>query len=606
MSEKTSIQNIFEKRSAELESLYQVSLKRSNLLANLRLLVVLTGLGGCSFLYYSVGFSTALPAFGISLAFFIGLVIFHTRIDIRKKKTALLKSINDKNLDRLNGTWNRFSNEGQEYLDPTHLYASDLDIFGKNSLFQLLNSTTTFYGERLFADRLRSPIQDIPLLIKRQESIRELGRKAFWCQELEAEGLLASSQRKDPEALIYWAKGFHPIFQNHPLITWVIRIFPILSFLLIPVLVAIEAPILVIYIWVGIQVSVVGFSYIYLTQFLEPLAGYQTDLNAFGKMLKCIEKEHFSSAHLIELQKSILTAQTSASGQIKKLNRLVQWTEAKYSPLFHFVLNLILFWDFQCFLSLENWKRTSGTHIKTWLETLSIFEELCSFSILACNEPTWTFPQYLMEKTPQGAFTQLGHPLIHEKERVHNNLVIGKGSSILLITGSNMSGKSTFLRTIGLNLVLAYAGAPVCAKLFSCSTMNIVSSMRTSDNLENHISSFYSEVLRIKQILAEAASGDKAILFIIDEIFKGTNSQDRQAGAQAIIKKLNQPNCIGLVSTHDLELTSLASNSTMRMANYHFQESYGEDNRIHFDYLLKEGPSVSTNGLYLLKMVGIV
>ena len=251
-------------------------------------------------------------------------------------------------------------------------------------------------------------------------------------------------------------------------------------------------------------------------------------------------------------------------------------------------------------IALESLKKKSGKLIKTWLDTIGEFEALSSLSNLRYDNPDWTFPK-ITDKPYYIRARDMGHPLITEN-RVCNDLKIDGPTRALLITGSNMSGKSTYLRTAGINLVLAYAGGPVCAKEFHCNIFYIYTCMRVSDNLEKNISSFYAELLRIKEIVDE--SKRSKVFFLLDEIFKGTNSHDRHEGAKILIKRLLDNNAIGLISTHDLELGVLERESSGKVRNYHFKEYY-KNREIHFDYKLNPGISTTRNAMYLIKMVGI-
>ena len=339
-----------------------------------------------------------------------------------------------------------------------------------------------------------------------------------------------------------------------------------------------------------------------MVPFFKPLDQYRKDLQSFSSILRQIEGQTFSTSLLQEIRQDLSNTQLRpASQEIKRLTFLTDLLDVKYNPILHIFLNVFFLWDYQCYGLLVRWREQSGKKIENWLNSIAVFEELSSFAILAFSHPDWCYPDFF-ESNNQLEAHELGHPLIQVKERVTNDFEMSQEGRIHIVTGSNMSGKSTFLRTIGVNLVLAFSGSPVCARFFSCSLMNISTSMRTQDNLENHISSFYAEVLRIKTILDDATQSGNMI-FLIDEIFKGTNSQDRQQGAEAIIRSLNRSNVLGLVSTHDLALGDLANDSHLAVKNFHFTETYS-NNEIRFDYRLRSGISKTTNGLYLLKMVG--
>jgi DNA mismatch repair ATPase MutS len=279
---------------------------------------------------------------------------------------------------------------------------------------------------------------------------------------------------------------------------------------------------------------------------------------------------------------------------------------------FYFIFNILFLLDYQWMFALEKWKEKSGRHLEAWLNVLGESEALSSLAVIQHDHPQWAAPELSCGKSPvKGmalnrtmpvfAAEKMGHPLLGNS-CVPNDLVFKRPENILLVTGSNMSGKSTLLRTAGINLVLAFAGTTVCAEKFSCSLMDIHTCMRVSDDLEKNISSFYAELLRIKMIV-QAVEEERPVFFLLDEIFKGTNSVDRHAGAKALIKKFSQEKILGMISTHDLELGDLERESP-KVKNYHFQEYYVND-RICFDYKLRPGVSKTRNAAFLIKMAGI-
>jgi len=314
-----------------------------------------------------------------------------------------------------------------------------------------------------------------------------------------------------------------------------------------------------------------------------------------------IEKGEFKATYLNKLK----TRLVDSSGEntiirLKQLEVLVERILNRNNAMF-IPFNILFLWDYQCLIGLEQWKEKHGSLIEGWIQVIGEVETLSSLANIGYDYPKWVFPSI----TPKSSILygkSIGHPLLTNK-RINNDINIEDPSRILLITGSNMSGKSTFLRTIGVNLILAYAGAPVCAEYIRCSIMSIYTCIRINDNLEKGISSFYSELLKIKSIV-EATKEDRQVFFMLDEIFKGTNSHDRHLGAKYLIKQLYKNKAIGLVSTHDLELGVLEKESNGKIRNYHFQESY-ENNEISFDYILRSGISTTRNAMYLMKMAGV-
>ncbi len=263
---------------------------------------------------------------------------------------------------------------------------------------------------------------------------------------------------------------------------------------------------------------------------------------------------------------------------------------------------MIFLLNWQCYFALKNWKKSSGAVLPEWLNIVGQFEIMASFSILAFDHPGWCFPELVKDKYFFNA-KDLGHPLLPEKSCIHNDFLFKGDGKVVMVTGSNMSGKSTMLRTVGINLILAYSGAPVCASKMKCSIMYIYTSMRVVDNLKSNISSFYAELLRIKMILDAIRSG-KEVFFLLDEIFKGTNSRDRKMGAIAVLKNLTTAKTTGIVSTHDLELTDLERNKDFNLMNYYFKETY-QNKKIFFDYKIRKGVSYTSDVKYLMEIIGL-
>jgi hypothetical protein len=324
--------------------------------------------------------------------------------------------------------------------------------------------------------------------------------------------------------------------------------------------------------------------------------------NAYSSILSEIEKEEFKSEMLKTQKKTLFTGNKSASSCIKKFSVLLEYFELRTNPQLHFFMNNILCWDFHWVWRIEKWKKRVGPDIHKWFEVVGIHEALSSFACAHFNFPDWTFPK-IVESEFHLETKSAGHPLIPVKERVCNDIRLEGKENILIITGPNMAGKSTFLKTIGVNMVLAFAGSPVCAKSFKVSPLNLYTSMKVSDSLDKNLSLFYAELQRLKMIL-DAILRKEPVFFLIDEMLKGTNELDRQMGSIALIKQLVKNNSDGIIATHDLELTKLEKEYPQEVINYHF-DGYIEGDKLLFDYILKKGICESFNALVLMKKIGI-
>lgn len=323
-------------------------------------------------------------------------------------------------------------------------------------------------------------------------------------------------------------------------------------------------------------------------------------IKAYANTLSLIEDEEFNSEYLKKLKGKLKEDnKVSCKEEMKKLSSLMDWIGDSTSNAYYFIINVLAFADVFIIYNLNCWRERNGEKVEKWIEVMGEFDALSSIANISFDHDDWCLGEISNDK--EVIAKEVAHPLIGERA-VANDYELKSPKKITLITGSNMSGKSTFLRTIGINLVLTYIGAPACAKEFKCGIMNIYTCMRTKDNLEESISSFYAEILRIKLII-EACKKGEDVFFLLDEIFKGTNSKDRHIGATVLVKQLAQNGAIGLLSTHDLELCDLEKENK-EIGNFNFREYY-EDNKIKFDYKLRKGKSETKNAVYLMKLAGI-
>ena len=339
---------------------------------------------------------------------------------------------------------------------------------------------------------------------------------------------------------------------------------------------------------------------------LDAIRRQKDNLELYLELLRLGETAGFKGPGLKALGEGLRNPQgTPASEAVRRLQRLADHLETRLNPVLHFLVNALFLWDLQWLWVFRGWRRENGPSLRPWLNTLARLETLSSLAIPAFENPGWAFPEITGAATgaPLVEARDMAHPLLPADTRVGNDLRLGGRGEVLIITGSNMSGKSTLMRTVGVNLVLAYAGAPVCARAFGCATLELHTSMRLKDDLEKRISSFYAELLRIKGIV-EAAKAGRQVMFLVDEIFRGTNSKDRHAGAMAVLRQLHALGAAGLVSTHDLELARLEAMEPSSFRNFHFQERY-ENGKIGFDYKMAPGVSTTSNAMHLLRMVGL-
>ena len=531
------------------------------------------------------------------LAFFIGLVIYHNKIKEKIEIAESMIQINKRYLERISGQWINFKDIGEEFIDKNHAYSSDLDIVGTHSLFQLINITSTWKGRRKLAKDLLNPDYDKDEILLRQSAINELYNKLELCESMEYEGIRKKTVIENPEKFLSYISDKNSFIKSKAL-KKLLYVLPMITIPISIIIIVFKIKKLswLITIFLVLQIIAWAVGLLKINRVFELVIYFKTSLEQYFNILKLLEKQEFKSEKLVEIKNRLFKGNSESIKAIKQLSGIVDKIDIRSNGLFFIILNVVFLWDYQCILSIEKWKESYAQNIEQWLDDIGEIEALMSLSVLNHINETTVFPEISDDTIILGE--GVGHQLIGRDVRVTNN--IDMNDNIFIITGSNMSGKTTFLRTIGINLVVAYCGGAVCAEYMKCSMFKICTSMRITDDLKAGISTFYGELIRIKKIIEESRKNEKMI-FLIDEIFRGTNSRDRIDGAHAVIRNLNIHNVVGALTTHDMELCSMTD---VRIKNYHFKEYY-KDNKIYFDYKLRDGKSTTTNAKYLMKIVGI-
>ncbi len=535
----------------------------------------------------------------------------YNKIAYLKKHTSLLKRINESEIQREKCNLEEFDT-GHKFINHNHPYTSDLDIFGQHSIFQLVNRTTTESGMILLSEWLSEPAPNYEIH-DRQKAIKELSQKLDWRQDFQASGMHFQNKKSDYYKLLDWVEG--------PVVLLKYRRIYIAGAIILPVLLLLSFYFFVNnlispnwYIYFSLVILVLFINYMILrkvspiaedivetsTENLNTLRGYRTLINK-------IEIESFKSKKLYELQSILIKGKYSAYNEINRLCRILDFSHQrsiKKHPIggnyFYYLLNRFLLLDIYLIIGTEKWKSKNKAVLKPWSRVVSEFEVLSSLAGFCYSNPSYTFPE-ITEKNNFVHFELLGHPLINSNKRVCNNFH-SEGGDIVMITGSNMGGKSTFLRTVGVNMVLSLAGAPCCAKNGQVSNLKLYSSMRTQDNLKKGISSFYAELSRIEKMLKLIESSQN-IFFLLDEMFKGTNSEDRHKGGFSLISQISELNASGIIATHDIELAKLSENKSL-VTNYSFNSEIINNSMI-FSYELRPGICNDFNASELMKKSGI-
>jgi hypothetical protein len=535
----------------------------------------------------------------LALAFLASFILLvRASLGLKEKRGLFdrLLYINDNELEILKGKPNRF-NDGKSF-GADDGGPDDLDIFGPRSLFHFLNRTTTTRGSGLLASMLTRPFQDIGKIEEYQRAVRELSHQPDHRQVLTAYGLLHKEEEWVEESIKEWL-GTFPELSSRKWVRTIRWLFPMANLVsifyyfasgnFIPFLIGI-------FLCLGatrIFKKYIARQYLLIGKKQSLLDQYASILESFGAT---------ESRSSVLLKQLVVTA-AKAHRAIRRLSRITSFFDQRLGLLAGFFYNSLFLHDLQCLIELEDWKKTNQDEFESWMDCMGNIEYLNSLAGFAFNNPSFCYAEFLGGPMMIEA-TGLAHPLIPEKERVANDFSIGGQNKLLLITGSNMSGKTTFLRTLGVNLLLAQCGAPSCASSFRCMPMQILSSLRISDSLQEHTSYFMAELKKLQQIILNLKKGLPALV-LIDEILRGTNSEDKTFGSEQFIHTLLQYDCLTLFATHDLSLSQLEFSHPALISNYCFESSI-EDGRLYFDYKLRKGIAKNRNASFLMKQMGLI
>lgn len=606
--------NVYENKILEYQTALTEAEKELKNLSTLRLLAFLGSFALIIFLANARLAPLVWLLVPICMLGFGLLIRDYDKLSYQKTNITFLKEINEQEVLRQQNKLSGFPS-GQAFIDRNHPYAADLDMFGPHSLFQLINRATTESGQALLAEWLAQPASE-KIILQRQQAIKELNSKLDWRQDFQAAGMHFTNSKSGYQKLLTWIEKPATLLPDQ------------LKYMSVSVLLALASTAAAVYFVYGIMYYMQDFSLRYILPLivsliinslylkkLRPIAEDIIDnthnnviiLGGYQSLITKIESGHFQSEILQRLKSAFSEGTYSAAYEISRLKNILSVFQMKGSKRsvgkndFYAIFNILWLFDVHLIILTEKWKQKNGPQLRTWAGSVSEFEVLSSVAGFAYSNPSFTFPE--IQKEPYSIhFEMLGHPLLNPQRRVSNDFDLDGRGEIAMITGSNMAGKSTFLRTVGINLVLALIGAPCCAKSGRVSHMKIFTSMRTQDNLEEGVSSFYAELKRIEQLLKLIESGEP-IFFLLDEMFKGTNSEDRYKGGASLIRQLSELNAFGMISTHDLELARLAAKH-MIVANFSFNSEINSG-EIIFNYLLTKGICTDFNASELMKRSGI-
>ncbi len=596
---------VYTERLSRRESQLRHCTQRDRATGNARLMLFLVGCGVAWFFLRPGTLSWAwLLPFVIG---FVGLVLYHERVKHQRLQAERSVAFYRQGLARLEDRWVGHGESGDEFLQESqqagHPYTVDLDLFGPGSVFALLCTARTSSGRQTLAAWLTTPATPEEIRA-RQVAIDELCLRLDLREELAVRGDDIEAG-VSPQTLQDWGQA-PPQLSGR----WGSVVAGVLSFVSLTTLAAWgltsigPGPFVVASVVQGLFAASVRQRVGRTIMNIERIG---RELNLLSAVLTCLEQEAFACPWLARLQALMVTNGSPPSRQIARLNRLITLLESRKNQIF-VPLAALLLWTTQIAAAIEHWRAVSGRDISHWLRAIGQFESLNALAGYAYEHPTDPFPELVPQKTDSqrsACFegTGLGHPLMPDQQCVRNDITLNQSPQALIVSGSNMSGKSTLLRTVGVNAVLALAGAPVRARHLRLSPLTLGASLRIQDSLHAGTSRFYAEIIRVRQLMADAA-GPVPLLFLLDEIFHGTNSHDRQIGAAAVVRSLLERGAIGLVTTHDLALARIAESLAPRVVNVCFEDQF-EDGELRFDYRMRTGVVQRSNALALMRSVGL-
>lgn len=586
-------EKIYESR---IESYLQIKSKLKAKLLRLSLLRLFVFLGCAAGVYFFWTSTFAVVSFIIFFIIsFIILIRYFSNLKRELNKTKRIISINSDEIKALNGDISTFDG-GKNFKDSSHAFAEDIDLFGESSFFQYLNRTGLAEGKAYLAELLKS--NDCQNIHYKQNAVKDLAERLDFRQSYTAEAQMLSKE-EDLSSVLEDLEQHKSLIPNvfYP----ISLIFSLMSFGVIGLYAFEIISEMQLVLWILIGLGITGF---YLKK-INVLSGMTSKIQElfrqYHKLIMAVEQEKFKSDFLKLHQRKLISEKDSASKAIKIFSKHIDNLEQRQNLMVGFVLNALSLWDLRQCYKIEKWLNTHQTQIKSWFETMAFFDAYNSLANLAYNQTHFSYPELLENDDMILDCNSATHPLISKSQAVVNDFYI-KDESFLIITGANMAGKSTFLRTVSLMIVMANTGLPVCAKKCRYKPIKLITSMRTTDSLSSESSYFFSELSRLKVIVEHIQSDTYFI--VLDEILKGTNSQDKAKGSKQFVERLVKSRSTGIIATHDLSLCSLAD-ELEEVKNFYFDAEIIND-ELNFDYKFKKGICQNMNASFLLKKMDIV
>jgi len=593
------LRTFYQTRIQLSETLASKTKRKIHLIGSLRLTIVLLSL---LLIYLSwAETSRIIPTLLIAGLALLFLIKYHNKLHIQRDYQQTLIRIGQEELSAIDYDFSAFDG-AQERMNGSHVFSPDIDLFGEKSLFQSLNRTVTSDGTNVLADWFETPLSAKKDILERQEAVRELQFLSDQRANFRAFGLLFQEKNTGSKELKDFAKEPNYLLPQKFLwktITWLYPVFWISSIVFVS-LGWWPGSVIVLEIILLFALSEIKTKKIDRIQ--NSLAKKVKLFSSYAELIRLIEEHNPESTALQKIKHQLRGNGQKVSSLMKELSGLLSNLDQRSSGLGRLILNTLLAWDIRYALKVEAWKEKHGEHLTEWIQYIGEYDALCSLGTFAFNHPSYIFPEVSEDYFSLEA-QSLGHPMMHRNVCVRNGISIQKHPFFLIITGANMAGKSTYLRTVGVNYLLASVGASVCADFFRFYPARLVTSLRTSDSLNDNESYFFAELKRLKMIIDKLKAGEK-LFIILDEILKGTNSVDKQKGSIALMKQLISMNACGIIATHDLALGELIKEFPQDISNYRFEADI-RDNDLRFSYSMQPGVAENMNACFLMNKMGI-
>lgn len=597
--EKDSIKAYYKER-LKAEKIAYKALKRKHLSVSwLRLADFILGVFLCWMVWGN--WQLVLLAFLMMVVVFGFLLKWSVRLELQLRLKKHLLEVNQNEIAALNYDYSAFD-DGLSYAIPEHEYTYDLDFFGKKSLFQKIERCGTEAGKRELAQWLSFPDFDKERVLDKQRSVQELMEDVAWRQEYNATGKIIGLTEQEELELKNWLQTPIQMF-NRPFFDVLLIVVPIFTLGALGIYLFDFITLNIFLLLLSVPLMFVLSYFKRVNQMMASSEKRFAILKTYSRLFEMIESREMKTSFLKDLQSNLSSDSRKSSVEILALGKIFEAFEYRNNMLVGVMLNAFFMWDIRQVRNFEKWQQKNLKFIEQWMSITSKMDAMSSLANLAKNHAEYTFPVF-SEKEYCYKFENMGHPMIPEGVRVNNSYSIDSLGSFSIVTGANMAGKSTFLRTIGANLALAMTGAPVCASYYEFEPIQLFSSMRTSDSLSDQESYFFSELKRLKQII-DTLEGGKKLFIILDEILKGTNSKDKAEGSKKFMEKLMKTESLGVIATHDLSLCSLEGEFPEKINNYSFEVGFKGDD-LSFDYKLRSGVCQNMNASFLLEKMGLV